>query len=454
MKRAHSPNLYVSQYNSVGELIHEDCILVEGTHKSGSGENGSVSKAGQNLGLSMHEKAIASLAALSYRSGELDDYLRHICQAVLDVLGDGAAAVTLYRNGKKNVLARVPHSPKVGVPLDVHGQLSTFVVESGEILRVKDALANPQYGNPPAGYCSYLGIPLKLPNGKIVGTLCYFDECTREYGDEDAQVASLFAERVAIALDNYELYLQLKDHSENLEALIEQRTRELLAARDKIAHQEKLAAIGEFATRLTHEIRNPLATIRLALEYVERQSDERAGKRASLASSEVSRLERMLNEVLVYARPANLNRQPIHLADFVDAFLSTHEHLFEPKQVRVVLHKPSNPVVWADPDKLNQILLNLITNALDAVDPQQAIECTITESAQWGRLQIQNGGAVIPPEKLDQITEAFVSGKPNGSGLGLAIIKSLVEVHQGELAIESNPSTGTVVSVSLPKHGD
>lgn len=138
------------------------------------------------------EKAIAKLASLSYRSGELHDYLNQICHAVLDVMGGGAVAVTLYRDGKKNVIARVPHSPKVGVPLDVHGHLSTYVVHSGEILRVSDALKTTEYGKPPQGYRSYLGIPLKLPGVDVVGTLCYFGESVRHYTDDDERIAGLF----------------------------------------------------------------------------------------------------------------------------------------------------------------------------------------------------------------------------------------------------------------------
>lgn len=396
------------------------------------------------------EKAIASLAALSYRSGELDDYLDKICHAVIDVLGDGAAAVTLYRDGKKKVIARVPYSPKVGVPIDVHGQLSTFVVESGEILRVADAIATPEYGNPPAGYCSYLGIPLKLPNGDIVGTLCFFDKSVREYTNNDEQVATLFAERIAIALDNYELFLQLKEHSENLEALVEERTKALVAAQDALMQKEKLAAVGEFATNLTHEIRNPLATIRLALEYFERTGDDRATKRAALAGSEISRLERMLNEVLTYARPATIFPEEIDLSDFLGGFLSTNHSMVETKEQCFSVSENANPTVIADRDKLTQICLNLARNACDAAEHRQTIHWTLSKSDNTGIIQIQNGGQLIPEEKLNHITEAFVSGKPNGTGLGLAIVKNLIDAQMGELEIESNINTGTIITVSLP----
>jgi len=252
------------------------------------------------------------------------------------------------------------------------------------------------------------------------------------------------------------LYLQLKEHSENLEAKVEERSKELLAARDALAQKEKLAAIGEFATGLTHEIRNPLATIRLALEYFDRQGDDRSSKRAQLASNEVSRLERMLNEVLTYARPANLNIQTVDLGSFVKTFLKDHACLAEPKQQQLELNIESSVSVQADTDKLTQMLLNLICNACDAADVGAAIQCTVLENnvsndEGYGILKVQNQGAIIPPEKLSTITEAFVSGKPNGTGLGLAIVRSLMEAHQGTLEITSDETAGTVITIGLKK---
>ncbi len=429
------------QYTLDGELINE--------HKADM--TADTSQTGEVLSNLDQEKAIASLAALSYRTGELDDYLKQICQAVLDVLGDGAAAVTLYRNGKKNVIARVPHSPKVGMPLDVHGHLSTFVVESGKPLRVSDAIAHPEYGNPPEGFCSYLGIPLKLPDGKVVGTLCYFDKSKRDYGTKDEQIASLFAERIAVALDNYELYLQLKHHSENLEALVEERTRALMATQRELMQKEKLAAIGEFASHLTHEIRNPLATIKLALEYFERLEDARSAKRASLACSEISRLERMLSQVLSYARPTELHSTVINLSEFLDEFIATNDAMLAEKDLRFVVEKDASPQVKVDVDKFAQVLLNLACNAVEAAGAKQSITWRLAGTKTHAVLSIHNGGDTIPEDKLATITDAFVSSKTKGTGLGLAIVKNLVETHQGELEICSSEASGTLVTLRLPR---
>jgi len=435
------------------ELTHEDQLLVEAPMTQDPPINKPTD--GQKISSIDQEKAISSLAALSYRTGELDDYLKQICQAVLDVLGDGAAAVTLYRNGKKNVIARVPHSPKVGMPLDVHGHLSTFVVDSGKVLRVSDAIATPQYGNPPAGFCSYLGIPLKLPDGKVVGTLCYFDKSKREYTHSDEQVASLFAERIAIALDNYELFLQLKSHSENLEALVEARTKELMDTQRELMQKEKLAALGEFASHLTHEIRNPLATIKLALEYFERQSDERSTKRALLAGSEISRLERMLNEVLSYARPVKVCTKALNLNDFLDDFISTNDAMLNEKKQRFIIEKKAHPIINADRDKLNQIFLNLARNACEAAEHQQDITWTMNTTDgvfqdKHATLRIHNNGDLIPADKIPHITDAFVSTKTKGTGLGLAIVKNLVEAQQGWIDIQSAREAGTIITIHLP----
>ena len=393
------------------------------------------------------EQALTALASISYRTGELSTYLQCICQSVLDVLGDGAAAITLYRRGEKKILARMPMTPSVGKIVSVHGALSTYVVENKTSLRVDDALANPQYGNPPKGFCSYLGVPLRAPNGEIVGTLCYFDKQVRQYTDRNEQVATLFADRIATALDNFELYEQSKAHSLELEQIVEQRTKELMDAQQALFQKKKLAAIGEFATLMTHEIRNPLATIRIALEYVEKLDDQRAVKRANLAAREVSRIERMLNEVLIYAKPSDLKLEPVNLSEFMQSFSATHSSMLDVKKQQFRLEAATPYTVDFDKDKLNQICLNLLRNASDAADELGEILCTLGEKEGRIYLQMQNGGALIPEEKLGTITEAFVSGKPDGTGLGLAIVESIVKSHQGQLEIQSCLETGTVITV-------
>lgn len=401
------------------------------------------------------QQTLDSLASLSYRSGELQTFLDEACQAVIDLLGEGLAAITLYQNNKKNVLALMPENEKSETQFETHGHLSTYVVDNKCVLTVEDAESTKQYGDAPEGYRSYLGLPLRMQDGSVVGTLCYFDRNIRHYSSGEQRTAELFAERIAIALDNYQLYQKLKDHSESLEQLVESRTSELLAARDELARKEKLAAVGQFASQITHEIRNPLATIRLALEYIQKQSDLSPGsqKRAELACRESTRLEQLLTEVLLYAKPTQINRKALELKDFSENFVSTYESLVESKHCRFELNLAAmeNPVtVLADEDKLTQVCINLITNACDASPEQGVITWEVGIKNRWGYIRVSNTGEVIPPAKLHKITDAFVSGKPGGFGLGLAMVKSIVDEHRGQLEIKSSEEAGTSVTVFLP----
>lgn len=410
----------------------------------------------QSLDLSRHghsaEKTLATLKSVSYRAGELQDYLDSVCEVLLELLGDGLSAITLYRDGTKQVLARrpVPDSAP-STTMDVHGQLSTFVVNNNTVLKVDDAQTEQRYGKPPEGFCSYMGIPLRIPSGEVVGTLCYFDRDKRSYTDRDQQVAELFAERVAIALDNYEMYQQLERYSDAQELLVQQRTEELLAARDELAHKEKLAAVGEFATQITHEIRNPLTTIRLTLEYLQKYPEKSADKRVQLAVGEVSRLERMLTEVLLYARPVEVETSELDLAAFCGDFAATFASLADEREQRLALEVDEATMVLADRDKLTQILLNLVRNACEAAGHGQEIHLHCSASVEYGIVTVHNFGDSIPEHKLPNITQPFVSGKPNGSGLGLAIVCSLVEAQGGRLEIQSDAALGTTASVHLPR---
>ncbi len=404
--------------------------------------------AAQNSDVS--SRTLAALTTLSYRSGELKPYLDRLCEGLISVLGEGIAAVTLYRDNKKHVLAVVPKERQPRGAAEVHGYLSTYVVNHKQSLNIEDASLTLQYGKPPQGYCSYLGMPLILPSGKVVGSLCYFNKNKRKYTNQEQQSSELFAEKAAIALDNYELYQQLHEYSENLEDQVEQRTQELFKTRKQLMHKEKLAEIGVFASRITHEIRNPLATIRLVLENLQKTEDKKSSKRASLAISEVQRLEQLLNGVLMYAKPVEIVIEPVSLTQWLKDFLITHDSMLDKAGLTQDLNSQDQPIVLADTNSLNQICLNLLKNACEASLIGEVISWTIGNNSKGGFISIHNQGSSIPINKLPYITEAFISGKAGGSGLGLAIVKSLVNAQKGLLDIKSDNTKGTTIIVTLP----
>lgn len=400
------------------------------------------------------QRCLAVLAGLSYRGRTLAEYLRVLCEQMTELFGGGLAAVTLYRDGTKQVLAVSPGEADLCTAYSPEGALSSYVVESGQPLRLFDGRNDDRFGVMDEGYAAYMGVPLRLPHGGTLGTVCYFDALPRNFTDADLQVALMFAERAATAIDNFALFQQVTDFKDNLERQVAERTRELRAAQEKLIQHAKLAAIGEFATTISHEIRGPLSAIRLNLDYLSRQEwPASTQRRIVISHEEAQRLERLLGDMLLTAKPMVLNRAPLDLVDFVRASVTSLSPHAEAAGVSHHLDLPDTPlVVTADRDRLMQVVINLSRNACEAATRGSLIYWRLNHHPERNAiaLQVQNDGEVIPPETLARLTEPFFSTKPQGTGLGLAVVKSIVTAHGGEFLISTSQVHGTTVTIYLP----
>lgn len=222
----------------------------------------------------------------------------------------------------------------------------------------------------------------------------------------------------------------------------------------RLADQSRLAAIGEFASGIAHEIRNPLATITLALDYLKKlQLPGSGAKRVELASQEVHRMARMLEDMLLYAKPLELTVLPLDIAQLVREVVGSDVRIQrKPGQQFRFLGSPTPSLILGDRDRLMQILLNLARNACEASPEDGTIDWSVREDAEAGVicLEVRNPGEAIPAELLPHITDPFVTTKASGTGLGLSIVKRLVTAHGGELHICSKPGEGTRVRITVP----
>lgn len=220
----------------------------------------------------------------------------------------------------------------------------------------------------------------------------------------------------------------------------------------KLAESSRLAEIGQFASGIVHEIRNPLATISLATEHFLQLENLPTGtsKRAQLADKEIARLSLLLDDILLYAKPMQLKRKPLRLAQIFSelensALLqSTHIHIDDMSQI---------PDVALDSDRMKQVILNLLKNALDANadDPRGVrVHTQIDTNENKLYLKISNGGKAIEAEKLKRIFEPFYTSKSSGTGLGLPIVRRIVHAHGGEIDVTSDTRDGTHVILKIP----
>jgi signal transduction histidine kinase len=222
----------------------------------------------------------------------------------------------------------------------------------------------------------------------------------------------------------------------------------------ELSRRESLAAVGEFAASLAHEVRNPLTAIRLDLERARRHADEpgRAAELMDSALHEINRLDASVTDALRLARSGQLTPVALDLrGPLAAAFRASGPRFAERGSDLQPLALPEEPVMMAgDAGALEQLFLNLLLNAAQAVGPgaQAGVEFT----AEGGRLcvTVWDRGTGIPPEVMERIYEPFYSTSPEGTGLGLPIALRIAQAHGGELAIESTPGEGTIVRVSLP----
>lgn len=393
------------------------------------------------------------LTALSYRSPDLSRYLHEIARGVSQLLKADWSIVTLHEGSSGQIVASSVEIEDAESGFLVHESVSEIVVRSGQPFLIEDINQCPEEASRMAGYVCYLGVPLRTVQGEVIGTICSFSRQPQHYDAAIIATAELFAERAATAIDNHQLYQQQQQFNHLLEAEVNQRTMELSIAQAKLIEHERLAAIGEFAAMIVHEIRNPLTTIQMGLDYFAKLDlSQPAQTRLSLATAEAERLANLLQEVLSYSKPQILQLVKIDIDAFIQELLISLRSLPE-VQGRLIEYIPSPaPIqIVVDPSKLKQVFINLIRNACEAIEVGETIRWAVTESpVERICISIQNGGALIPADTIPRLTQPFYSTKAEGIGLGLAIVKQIVKAHSGELLIESSETKGTVFSIRLP----
>jgi signal transduction histidine kinase len=271
---------------------------------------------------------------------------------------------------------------------------------------------------------SYAGIPLLTATGELLGHLAVLNDKSMESNERDRAILEIFAARAAAEMERLQIEKALA----------------------------RLAEIGELAATIVHEVRNPLTTIMMSLNAFKKlELTDRFQEYLNLSLDEADRLERLLSQILLYSRPQTLDRSEIELNSFIAETLDILQTI--PVAVGKYLNFSANiiPVnILADRDKLKQVLINLVTNACEAVSTGEAISISIEKSEDRRIcISIHNGGTPIPTDILPQLTKPFFTTKASGTGLGLAIVKRIVEAHDGEFGIESSEGVGSIVKVQL-----
>jgi two-component system sensor histidine kinase HydH len=229
---------------------------------------------------------------------------------------------------------------------------------------------------------------------------------------------------------------------------------EIQHLKKEIAISQRLASLGNLAAGIAHEIRNPLSSIKgFATFFKERYRDRPEDKKtADIMIQEVDRLNRVISQLLEFARPMDINKQRVSIHMIIQDTLKMIEG--QAKENEIIIHADLSPDVgdvFIDPDKITQVFLNLYLNAIEATQRGGTLSVSLSpQNERTIRIDISDTGRGIDPNELAHVFDQYFTTRPTGTGLGLAIVHKIIEAHDGEIRVDSVKGKGTTLSIFLP----
>ncbi len=249
---------------------------------------------------------------------------------------------------------------------------------------------------------------------------------------------------------------QVKEYSENLERMVEERTRELKDAQEKLIRSEKLAAIGELAGGVGHELRSPLTAIRGSVYFLNMKlggtAEEKVARHLDILQRQVNNCDKIISDLLDFSRPGTTRSEEVDINQVVRKVV---EATTPPENVEISTTLAGNlPPAIVDEGQIEQVLSNLITNAIQAMLSGGRLSLSTDQAGSFIEVRVADEGVGIPEENLDKVFEPLFTTKAKGVGLGLSLAKRLVERQGGTIQVESQVGKGTTFTVKLPVDGE
>jgi two-component system sensor histidine kinase HydH len=246
----------------------------------------------------------------------------------------------------------------------------------------------------------------------------------------------------------------LQEQVGRLAGQIEAVVQELQQREHEVLRAEQLAAVGQLAAGVAHEIRNPLTSIKMLVQ-AGLEDDGQPGLATDdlrVIEQEVRRMERSLQTFLDFARPPKPERRPVELCELVRSVAGLIRGRADKQRVAVSVNVPDAPItLTADRDQFQQVLVNLALNALDAMPTGGGLSLTTRRRAdRWVEVEVADTGPGVAKDILPRLFQPFVSGKDTGLGLGLVISRRIIEDHGGTVLVANLPGGGARVVVTLP----
>jgi two-component system, NtrC family, sensor histidine kinase HydH len=293
---------------------------------------------------------------------------------------------------------------------------------------------------------SFATVPL-MGKGKVIGVILVDNLYNQNpITEEDIHFLSMFANQAGLAIENAILYRNLEEVH-----------RELKETQTFLVHLEKMVALGEMSTTIAHEIKNPLTSIGGFARRLDRAipGESQEKRYTQTIIKEVSRLEKILNDLLNYTREESLVFKELDLRDILEESLSIVTEGIRSGGIQLVKEFAKEvPKVIGDSLQLKQAFFNLINNACQAMTERGVLSLRVHSFSKNGssyiKVEVEDTGKGIDPENLHNIFNPFYSTKESRLGLGLPIVHKIITSHRGQIEVDNHPGKGTNFIITLP----
>jgi len=295
------------------------------------------------------------------------------------------------------------------------------------------------------GVQSGIAVPVAVRQ-EPVGVLAAYYQSARQFDERESGTLGTIAQQTALALEKAHLYSELQDSLQRLQE-----------SQAQLIQAEKLKALGTLLSGMAHELNNPLSTIQLSVQLMKRAAGlpDALRRRMDAMEEECDRASRIIRDLLVFARRKPPERRPTDVNEVIRTALALQAPDLDASKIRVGTDLVELPPIMADGHQLQQVLLNLFTNATHAMKEDLGRGALIVRSMRRGGeiiVQVEDDGPGIPVEHLGRIFDPFFTtkGAGEGTGLGLSLSIGIIEAHGGRMAADNIASRGARFTLRLP----
>jgi signal transduction histidine kinase/putative methionine-R-sulfoxide reductase with GAF domain len=394
---------------------------------------------------------------------DVDEILRLVLEGVTKNIGFDRARLYLV-NEKRNVL-----ECKMAVGIDeerIRGITLRLNPEDSIVARsifekqpfiIPDASKDPRV-NPiikeKFNLHSLVAIPLLVKEKALGAIAADFIDPNKNITKEALESVMAFAQQAGLAIHNAFMYQELKTFSQQMEEKIQKTTADLKKTEAQLIRSEKLAALGQLAAGIAHEIRNPLTSINILIHSMTENlpSGDSHKEDLKVIEEEIHRMNEILDQFLRFAKPATPLLEKADVSSIFEETLQLLRPHIEKQIIVVEKEFQSLPIILMDREQMKQVFLNLLLNAIQAMPGggHLTLRGQNSEDGQWIHISVQDSGIGISSENINKLFDPFFSTKEGGIGLGLSITHRIIDQHHGKIEVESAPGKGTLFTIWLP----